>query len=42
MGTMAEMRKATAVFKDVLRPTAPASGGSRGGGRPGGAFRLTR
>jgi len=42
MGTMDEMRKATAVFKDVLRPTAPASGGSRGGGRPGGAFRLTR
>jgi len=43
MGTMDEMKKATAVFKDVLRPTAPISGGgSRGGGRPGGLFRLTR
>jgi histidinol-phosphate aminotransferase len=34
MGTMEEMKKATAVFRDVLRPVAPGSngGGSRGGG----------
>jgi histidinol-phosphate aminotransferase len=34
MGTMEEMKRATAVFRDVLRPVAPAAtGGSRGGGR---------
>jgi hypothetical protein len=39
MGTMAEMSKATAVFRDVLRRRA-GSGGSRGGRRR--RIRLTR
>jgi histidinol-phosphate aminotransferase len=32
MGTMAEMKKATDVFREVLRPTAPAPGGGKSGG----------
>jgi histidinol-phosphate aminotransferase len=31
MGTMAEMKKATDVFREVLRPTAPAPGGGKSG-----------
>ena len=30
IGTMEEMQRATAVFRDILRPVAPASGGTRG------------
>jgi histidinol-phosphate aminotransferase len=29
IGTMAEMQRATTVFRDVLRPVVPASGGGR-------------
>jgi len=46
MGTMEEMKKANAVFREVLRPSAPAGGGgSRGGGggvQPGGLGRGSR
>jgi histidinol-phosphate aminotransferase len=35
IGTMAEMQKAVAVFRDVLRPAAPVAGGGRSGGRGG-------
>jgi histidinol-phosphate aminotransferase len=46
MGTMEEMKKANAVFREVLRPSAPTGGGggSRGGGggQRGGFFRGQR
>ena len=32
MGTMDEMKKAVDVFRDVLRPSAPAAGGGKSGG----------
>jgi histidinol-phosphate aminotransferase len=32
IGTMAEMQKAVAVFRDVLRPAAPVAGGAKSGG----------
>ena len=32
MGTMDEMKKAVDIFREVLRPMAPAAGGSKSGG----------
>jgi histidinol-phosphate aminotransferase len=39
IGTMEEMRKATDVFRQVLQPATPASGGGGRNGRTSGAFR---